>query len=251
MAVDLFSETTWPTHRTMHGQVVETIGREIVSGRIAAGDQLPPEPDLCAQLGVSRGALREAMKALAAKGLIEMRPRTGTRVTERTAWNLLDREVLSWLLTSDPEIALQHLTEVRKAIEPMAAMLAAERAKQIDLDELQSAYEDMRLAAEAASRARYIDADLRFHRTLMRASRNPLIAVIGKSFELLLSASFEVTSTVSGAVLRNVLSHGAVLDAVILGDGDAASAEMTRLIVSAEHDAAAARIRAGSKPASA
>src|SRR5262245_29439113 len=111
-------------HRTMHGHVVDAIGRDVVAGRIAPGASLPPEPLLCAQLGVSRGVLREAVKALAAKGLVEPRPRTGTRVRLPEDWNLLDRDVLAWQAASDQKTLIRHLTEVRALIEPAVAQFA-------------------------------------------------------------------------------------------------------------------------------
>ena len=83
--------------RGLHGRVVDELGREIVGGRWMAGSPLPNEDDLAAELGVSRTVVRESIKVLQAKGLVEVRPRTGTRVRARRAWHLLDADVVGWL----------------------------------------------------------------------------------------------------------------------------------------------------------
>src|SRR5205807_5095145 len=115
-------------HRTMHGRVVEWIGLRIVSGEFADGSQLPNEAELAARLNVSRGGVREAVKALAAKGLVEPRPRLGTRVLPRPEWNLMDREVISWHGGVGATEFLNDLLELRLMVEPGTAALAAERA---------------------------------------------------------------------------------------------------------------------------
>src|SRR4051794_15555511 len=110
--------------------VLTTLGREIAQDQIPAGTALPPEPDLEARFGVGRGVVREAIKTLAAKGLVSVRPRHGTHVLPRHEWSLLDRDVLSWLVGEaepDRELLLS-IQEVRSIIEPAAAALAATRA---------------------------------------------------------------------------------------------------------------------------
>src|SRR6516164_5559747 len=86
-----FARSQYP-ELSLHGRIVHAIGRRIVSGDLRPGDLLPSEPDL----GASRTVVREAVKVLAAKGLVESRPKTGTRVRPREAWNLLDPDVLAW-----------------------------------------------------------------------------------------------------------------------------------------------------------
>ncbi|SFP43784.1 regulatory protein, gntR family [Amycolatopsis arida] len=97
-------------HRTIHGQVVEWLGRRIVAGELSHGSRLPNEAELAAQVKVSRGGVREAVKALAAKGLVDPRPRLGTRVLPRDQWNLMDREVIEWhSRAATPEFDYVHL----------------------------------------------------------------------------------------------------------------------------------------------
>jgi DNA-binding FadR family transcriptional regulator len=110
----------------LHGQIVHAIGRQILSGKIRPGDLLPAQ----AGLPASRTVLREAIKVLAAKGLVESRQKTGTRVRPRHAWHLLDPDVMAWQQDGSPRVAfLQKLTEVRLIVEPAAAERAAQRAR--------------------------------------------------------------------------------------------------------------------------
>src|SRR5262249_28543630 len=130
-------------HRNLHGQIVHTIGRQILRGDLRPGDPVPTPHDLPA----SRTALREAIKVLAAKGLVEARPKTGTRVRSRDAWNLLDPDVLAWRQDGAPPLRfVRSVTELRAIIEPGAAALAATRATTADLAAMERAYLDMEAA---------------------------------------------------------------------------------------------------------
>jgi DNA-binding FadR family transcriptional regulator len=200
----------------MHGQVVEWLGRRIVSGELSGGSQLPNEADLAAQLKVSRGGVREAVKALAAKGLVEPRPRLGTRVLPRTEWNLMDREVISWHGGVGDAEFLKDLLELRLMVEPGAASLAAERASDEQLAVLESAYAGMaehapRLPDEEDS---FVQADLAFHLTLLRASGNQLIEQLGRLLETSLQHGLEASSHAPGGVAATLPLHRAVLVAV-------------------------------------
>jgi DNA-binding FadR family transcriptional regulator len=124
----------------LHGQIVHAIGRQIVNGDIRPGEVVPVEAGLTA----SRTVLREVIKVLAAKGLVESRPRTGTRVRPRHAWNLLDPDVLAWHQEGASTAAfLRQLSEVRLIVEPAAAELAARRAGESELQAIDEAYRDM------------------------------------------------------------------------------------------------------------
>jgi DNA-binding FadR family transcriptional regulator len=219
-------------HRTMHGQVVEWLGRRIVSGEFSHGSQLPNEADLAAQLKVSRGGVREAVKALAAKGLVEARPRLGTRVLPKHEWNLMDREVITWHgQVAAPEF-LGDLLELRLMVEPGAARLAAERISAEQLAVLESAYAGM---AEHADRlpddeAPFVRADLTFHLTLLRASGNQLIEQLGRLLEASLHHGLRATSHAPGGVAATLPLHRAVLLAVRGRRPTAAYRAMKRLI---------------------
>src|SRR5205809_5241457 len=137
MALPIRFERSQYPEQSLHGRIVHAIGRRILSGDLRPGDLLPAEPDL----GASRTVVREAVKVLAAKGLVESRPKTGTRVRPRDAWNLLDPDVLAWQREgASPAQFLRKLTEVRRIVEPAAAELAAERASSRELAGVEDAY---------------------------------------------------------------------------------------------------------------
>src|SRR5512134_745240 len=158
----------------LHGQIVHAIGREILSGKIRPGELLPTLPGLTA----SRTVLREVIKVLAAKGLVESRPKTGTRVRPRHAWNLLDPDVLAWQGdAAAPAAFLRQLTEVRLIVEPAAAELAATRAGPTEIQTLEKALHDMEAALDGPSEdhAAFDQADMRFHLAIVRACGNDLL----------------------------------------------------------------------------
>src|SRR5205814_3934470 len=130
-----FERSQYP-EQSLHGRIVHAIGRRILSGDLRPGDLLPAEPDL----GASRTVVREAVKVLAAKGLVESRPKTGTRVRPRTAWNLIDPDVLAWRLETKPDRQFfQELIEIRRVVEPEVARLATTRATDDEVGALEQA----------------------------------------------------------------------------------------------------------------
>jgi biotin operon repressor len=122
-------------------ELVNRLGREIVSGRFSASDSLPNEGALSSELKISRTAVREAIKMLTAKGLVGSRPRRGTEVRPVSDWNLLDSDVLRWLRQSPPDRRIViELLELRLGFEPAAAALAARRADPTQLARIEEAY---------------------------------------------------------------------------------------------------------------
>lgn len=220
----LFGEDGRVRHRTQHGHVVDELGLRILRGDLAPGDAFPAEPELCASLGVSRGALREAMKALRAKGLVDLRPGSGTKVRPRTDWNFLDEGVLRWQEQTDRYSLIISLAELRLAVEPAAARLAALRATEDDHLELNRAYELMAAAAQdGSSPAAFNDADVQFHLAVLHACHNDLYLALGKAIDVVLRASFGVTSTLKGAVEGTVPTHKQLLDAIVSHDPERSS----------------------------
>src|SRR5215471_14211518 len=137
---------TYPRHG-LHGAVVHDIGVRILRGELQPGQLLPNEDELGGSLGVSRTVLREAIKVLAAKRLVESRPKTGTRVRPRDDWNLLDPDVLAWQLAAGPvERFVSDLFELRQMIEPPAAAIAARRATPAEIRRIAQAYAAMEAA---------------------------------------------------------------------------------------------------------
>ncbi|WP_407065220.1 FadR/GntR family transcriptional regulator [Ensifer sp. LCM 4579] len=179
--------------RTSHAQVVDQLGKAIVSGEFPVGSILPGDPELAARFRVSRTVLREAMKTLAAKGMVVPRARIGTRVTPRKEWNLFDADILTWHFACGvDEEFLQHLSEVRLAFETHAAALAARNASDAEIATM------MRLAV-AMSHANHTaetlaEADLKFHLALLDACGNPFLRTVGSLIEAALVGVFRLSS---------------------------------------------------------
>ena len=212
--------------RNLFAQVVDELGIRIVRGDLNPDEPFPKEADLEAEFGVSRSVIREAVKTLAAKGLLESRTRTGIRVLPPMRWNLLDLEVLSWRYSAMPPLQFfAELFEVRMMIEPEAAGLAAERATEADLREIGDAFEAMTEASEADIPG--IEADLRFHRGILAAGRNPLLLQMGNliGVGLLISHRFSRESFVIF-----LPAHKKVMDAIKDGDAAGATLAMQRLL---------------------
>ncbi len=179
------------TGRKMHGQVVNELGRRVVGGVYPALALLPNEEQLGLELGVSRTLLREAVKVLAAKGLLESRPRIGTRVRATELWNLLDPDILAWRCATGADAEfLRHLTELREIIEPAAASLAASSRTKAQLTAIKTALTDMENASVIGQ---WVEADLAFHTAILKATNNPLLmplaAIIGSALESLLGVT--------------------------------------------------------------
>ena len=212
----------------LHGQIVHALGLQILSGKIPPGELLP------AQLGgqASRTALREAIKVLAAKGLVESRPKTGTRVRPRGAWNLLDPDVLAWQQEGAPPAAfLRKLTELRRVIEPAAAELAAQRAGVSQVARMEEAYRDMEAAlVNPADHEAFDQADLRFHLAILSGCRNDLLEQMSHVVYSALIVSFRATSRRSGNARASLPRHRVILDAIKIRDGRWANEAMRSLI---------------------
>lgn len=224
--------------RTMHQRVVDELGRRIVDGVWEPGQPLPVEDALATDIGVSRGVLREAVKALVAKGMLHVRPRTGTRVLSPEHWNHLDRDVLRWKQSGDSTALLRDTSELRRIVEPEAARLAAGRAGPVETNALYDALAAMETAAARPGLSGYIEADLAFHRALLDASGNRLLSSLGRAIDIALEHSFLVSTQTAGAVQASLPAHRAIVDAVATGDAAAAAAAVLEIIEAAERDIA-------------
>lgn len=217
-----------PPLRNFHHQVVETLGIQIVSGTYAEGAQLPTEAQLAESCGVSRLIIREVMKSLAAKGLISIRPRTGTHVLPKSQWNLFDPMVLGWHSEAPlDEKLIADLMELRRAIEPLAARLAAERGSATDIAAVRVAYEAMVAAADHGD---YLQADLQFHGAVVRASSNQFIGQLETALSAVWKTSFQASSDTWGADAQALALHKALLDAMEARDGRAAELAVLALV---------------------
>lgn len=228
----------YPT-KLLHGQVAHDIGRMICSGTVPEGAVLPRESALSVRYDVSRQAVREALKVLAAKGLVKSRRRAGTYVAPRSEWNLLDPDVLAW--HADSEIVpgfFSDLAELRRLIEPAAAAFAAERASQEQVQRIADALGALMRMAEIGDTDAYNTADAEFHVAVFAASGNTLIDRLSTILGPLLAMTFRLQSLANPG-FHGAAVHGPVYDAIAERDPvrarramegvlDIASAELAR-----------------------
>ncbi len=169
------------TSPRIHGSVARAIGIEIVSGKRAPGEMLGGEIEASEALGISRTAYREAIRILAAKGLIESRPKAGTRITPRAKWNMLDPDVLAWMFEGgDPgRDFIVALFELRGIVEPAACALAAARRSAEDLAAMDAALAEM--GGKGLKSAEGRAADQRFHAAILAAARNEPLAALAST----------------------------------------------------------------------
>nr|WP_245531319.1 FadR/GntR family transcriptional regulator [Asticcacaulis biprosthecium] len=207
--------------------LLETLGQSIVVGEFEASG-FPTEAELCIRFGASRTVAREAVKMLTAKGLLSSRPRQGTRVEAVSNWNLLDPDVTRWM-TERPYTnkIYRELTEVRLAIEPVAAALAAKRATKADLKAMRAAFNAMR--DEASHHDLALLADIDFHVAILKASGNPFIIQLKELIHTALTISIGLTNRIAGHT-ASLPAHEAVLIAIENGQHDVAEKAMRAII---------------------
>ena len=217
--------------RTSHAKVVEQLGLAIVGGRFGIGEPLPGDIELEAQFDVSRSVLREAMKTLAAKGLVVAKSRVGTRVTDRCHWNLIDEDVLRWhFQTGVTAEFIDHLYDVRLVLEPASAAFAALRATPEDCAELR--HYALLLGSNDLDWPSQVEADLRFHVLLTIVGANPflesMIGFIKASLDGAFTMAFDPELAGRGDAITEV--HLAIVEAIENRDPNAARRAMEKAI---------------------
>ena len=227
--------------RGLHGQTVETIGSRIVRGQYAPGTFLSPE-GLEDEFGISKTVLREALRVLAAKGLVDSRQKRGTIVRPRAAWSLLDADLLRWQGGQPDSAFFANLAEVRGIVEPAGARLAAARRTDADLEALRQALQKMADAGSDA--AAVVEADLTFHKALLDAAHNELLS----RMEVVIDAGLRARDAIvhSGEHWPDsVPVHRAILDAIEGRDGSGAEAAVQRLLEQASVDVEVVAVKHG------
>lgn len=213
----------------LHGSIARDLGVLIVSGRYKPGELLNGEISASDRLQVSRGAYREAVRILAAKGLVESRPKVGTRVSQPENWHLLDPDVLSWIFEFDPdEKLLVDLFELRNIVEPRAAALAATRRTQAHVDTMAQALEEMATHTLAVEAGRL--ADQAFHTALLHASGNAFIVSMTSGVGAAISWTTIFKQRDNPLPRDPMPDHLRVFEAVRAADPDAAHAAMENLV---------------------
>ncbi|MDB6103467.1 MAG: GntR family transcriptional regulator [Gammaproteobacteria bacterium] len=214
-----------------HDQIAAILGTEILKGIHRPGANMPPEADLIERFQISRTVMREVMKTLTAKGFVTSKTRIGTRVLDPGNWNYFDADVLAWRVRMglDDEFRLS-LTEIRRALEPVAAGLAARRRTSADIVALRGHVALM--GRSGHTRQSFAEVDLEFHLTIGTASGNPLMRSVAGVIEAALVASFSQSSPVddSSDHENTVNTHAAIVDAVEARDEQAAATAMLEAI---------------------
>ena len=213
----------------IHQEIAQRLGRAILGGGHAPGELFAGEIEAAEQLGISRTAYREAVRILTAKGLLESRPKAGTRVTPRTSWNLLDPDVLAWMFAGEPDVRfVRDLFELRGVIEPAASALAAERRSAPQIAAMGAALEEMERhgLATAAGQA----ADQRFHRAILAAAGNQALATLASSVGAAAAWSTRFKQRNRALPRDPVPDHRAVFDAIVAGDAAGARVAMSELL---------------------
>jgi DNA-binding FadR family transcriptional regulator len=219
--------------RNVHSQVADRVGISIVRGDVGVGETLPSEMQICEMMDVSRTVVREAIRTLTGKGLVEARPKSGTRVRPPEQWNQLDPDVLRWRLeTSDMDSYLAKLFQLRSVVEPEAAALAATAAEESDIARIKAGYEGM---AAARLNEQFVVADIAFHQAIYFATRNEFFWPIAQMFDITLRQSFTIAATGSHRA-RALVEHHAVLDAIATRNPEAARAATNVLLKNSADD---------------
>lgn len=218
----------------VHMRVADVLGLAIVRGDYPPNEALPSEMQLCEHLGISRTALREAMRGLVAKGLLESRPKRGTIVRDPFWWNHLDTDVLRWLIqTSDLSSYLEKMFALRRATEPEAAALAARNALPEDRECIAVEFQAMVDAGDDDNA--WVEADLAFHRSIYLATRNEFFWPIGQMLAVSLRQMFSIAAQGSHRA-RAIAEHRDLRDAIVDGKPDLARAASLTLLGNAASD---------------
>jgi len=226
----------------LHNALVEQLGLRIVRGDWPPGTRVEVEA-LAPQFGASQTAMREALRVIREKGMVESRPRRGTTVRERSAWKLLDSDVIMWRreVRRDDDRLLSELSELREMIEPTSARLAAAHRDLEDIAALEAAFAKFE---RAGSDVGLLDAaDKSFHLSLLKATHNELMMRFDVVVIHALDARNRIQHHPSGTWLDPVPDHRAVLEAVIAGDPAAAERAMRHAIRESGED-----LRGGEPP---
>jgi DNA-binding FadR family transcriptional regulator len=224
--------------------LLDVLGRSIVIGdyNVAA---FPTEAELAKQHGVSRSVTREAVKMLTAKGLLSARPKQGTAVQPTTSWNLFDTDVLRWMLERKFSLELlRHFNQLRVAIEPEAAALAATYADAEEIQAISAGLERMKAAEQGLDKT--LEADVAFHVAILKASRNPFYAQFRDVVATALESSIRFTNRIKGHS-ASIPAHAAVRDAILRKNPNAARLAMKKIISDVLDLIATAEVRPGSK----
>ena len=230
--------------RNRHSQIIQEIGRRIVGGELKPGDVLMREESMAQHMSISRTALRESMRVLASKGLIETRQKTGTRVREARYWSHLDPDILAWRCETLPtQDFIDKLSEMREIIEPAAAAAAAGRRSASQLARILSAYQSMEAADNMDE---WATADLEFHESVLAATNNELMTSLFSVIETALGTYFLISAREAAKDFKYSLPrHLAIYEAIKRKDRDSARQSMLDMIADSRDNIRKAKVKRG------
>ncbi len=211
-------------------RLTQLFGKKIAQGDFAPGSALPSEADLCTHFGASRNIIREVVKVLSTKKLIDAQRNRGLFVMPIERWNYLDADVLEWVLEKGSNSSLiRSLIEVRSLIEPTISRWAAERATAVDLVDIEASYNEM--AANPNRAYIFHEADIRFHRAVLVAAHNVVMKQLNDAVSALQRAIFDFTFERNAAHMTLTINeHHQLLDAIRRKNPQAAEAAARRMI---------------------
>ncbi|MBP2160787.1 MULTISPECIES: FadR/GntR family transcriptional regulator [Asticcacaulis] len=231
-----------PSQGRLHGSLARRLAIDILNGTYRPGDILPFQIDSSEALNISRTPYREALKILAAKGLIESKPKRGTLVCERARWNLLDPEVMGWMFETTPSNEfMDGLFELRLINEPAAAELAAERRSEEEVARLKHALDVMGRETLATEAGRL--ADLEFHKVLLLATRNEVLISLNSSIAAAIAWTTRLKSTDPADARNSWPDHARVFEAVANKNARDARWAMESLVRFAREDTTRSQMR--------
>ncbi|WP_114192801.1 FadR/GntR family transcriptional regulator [Edaphovirga cremea] len=215
-----FNAQQQASQRNLSYLIAEKIAQSILAGEYAEGSILPGELELADLFGVSRTAIREAVKMLAAKGILLPRPRIGTRVMPQTNWNFLDQDLLTWWMTRENfDQVMQHFLILRTTLEPQACSLAAINGTAEQKHQLSLYMAEMRALNVNFDRERWILVDTQFHQLIYEASGNPFLTSFANLFSSVYQSYFRA---ITGNEVIKLKFHHAIVSAILDSDSEGA-----------------------------
>ncbi len=209
------------SHRNLTQQLTHELGKAILQGKYSVNKKLPSEADISKEYDISRTATREAIKMLTAKGLISSRPRQGIRVQDIKHWNLFDTDVLRWILLGKPDLyMLRHFLQLRLAIEPEAASLAARFASDDELLQIENALTKMKFEESGYDDSHQADID--FHTSILLASTNPFFIQLSVFIETALKVNLHFTNRAEAVSEEEYQAHVNIFNLIKAGDAQGA-----------------------------
>ncbi len=204
------------SHRNLTQQLVHELGKAILQGKYT-DNKLPSETDIAKEYDISRTATREAIKMLTAKGLISSRPRKGINIQEIKHWNLFDSDVLRWVLLGQPDLyMLRHFLDVRLAIEPAAASLAAKYASDDEIIAIETSLSKLKFEGSGYDDTHQADID--FHQSILFASNNPFFIQLQTFVETALKVNLHFTKRADAVSEKEYQEHVDIFNCIKTGD---------------------------------